>query len=53
MSNKGLLTIILVILVGIFAVVAIDATQKSPEEEMVDDFGNLTETIRDKVENAG
>lgn len=49
MSNKGLLTLIAILLVGILAVVIVEATQDSPSEEMAESFGQLTETIGNKV----
>jgi NADH:ubiquinone oxidoreductase subunit 6 (subunit J) len=52
MSNRGLLIIVVVLLAGIFAIVAVESTKKSPSEEMADSFGEFTEEIGDEFEDA-
>lgn len=50
MNNKTLLVLIAVILTGILAFVAIDATQQSPSEQVAEDIGNISDTISDEIE---
>ena len=45
MSTRGLLTIIAVILLGIFAVVVVDASQESTAEQIADDFSATLQSI--------
>lgn len=45
MSNKGLLTIIIVILLGIFAVVAMNYHSDSPAENFAEGVSEITEDI--------
>lgn len=52
MNNKALLTLIAVILFGIFAVVAIDAFDKSPSEQFADDVSHLTNQISDRISHS-
>lgn len=46
MSNKGLLVIIAIILMGIFTMLAIQFTTKSPAEKFAE---NISETIEASV----
>ena len=52
MSNKGLLVIIAVILLGIFATVLINTVQQSPSEQVADSFSELAGKVGDKIENS-
>lgn len=50
MSNKGLLIIVIIILVGIFSVLILDANQ-SPGDQIADGFGEVTEEIGDEIDD--
>ncbi len=53
MSNKGLLTIIIVILLGILGVVLIDASHhESPGEQLSNSISEAGEEIGDEIDDA-
>lgn len=52
MSNKALLTIVIVMLIGVFAIVLMQATEKPPSEKIADDVGEVTEEIGDELDDA-
>ena len=49
MENKGLLIIIAVLLLGIFAVMLIEASQKSPEQRVAESLSQTVEEIGNQV----
>lgn len=52
MSNKALLTIVIVLLVGIGGVVLMQANEKSPSEKIADGISDTADDIGDKIEDA-
>jgi len=48
-NNKGLLTIIAVVLIGILAILLIQANQKSPAEQAADSISSVAEDIGDEI----
>lgn len=52
MTNKGLLTAITVILLGIFTVVLIESTDRTPAENFSHSVHELTEEIGDEIDDA-
>ena len=51
MNNKALLTIIIIILLGIFAGVVMQVTKKSPAEQIANDISDVTEQIGDEIDD--
>lgn len=49
-NNKGLLAVIAVILFGIFAVIAFEAAEDSPAENISEGVNEMAEDIGDSVE---
>ena len=49
MNNKSLLTIIIVILAGIFAVVSIQANQETPAEKVSKSVIELTKKVGEEI----
>jgi len=45
MNNKGLLTVIAVVLIGILTILAIQASKDSPAEQVADSVSNIAENI--------
>lgn len=52
MNNKSLLTIVIVLLLGIFAIVAYEGMDQSPGEEFADSVGEVGEEIGDEIDDA-
>ncbi|GEM_PF-1899030 len=53
MNNKSLLTIVIVLLLGIFAIVAYEEMdQQSPGEELAESIGEVGEEIGDEIDDA-
>lgn len=52
MNNKGFMAVVIVLLVGIFAFVAIEATEKSPSEKVADSISGTVEEVGDNIEDA-
>jgi len=52
MSNKSLLTIVIVLLLGVFAFVAIDANQDTPAEALSSSISEAGEEIGDEIDDA-
>lgn len=48
-DNKGLLTIIAVVLIAILGVVVYEATEKSPEEKVADSISDTVDDIGESV----
>lgn len=51
MNQKTLLTIIAVVLIGIFAVMVMEANKESPSERMAESFENVTDEIADEIDD--
>lgn len=49
MGNKGLLTIVIVLLMGIFAVMVIQLTKETPEEQVAGSISNAVDNISDQM----
>lgn len=52
MSNRGLLAVILVIVVGIFAIVTIQLTEPTPAEKIGNSVSEAIEEVGDEVDDA-
>jgi len=52
MNNKVIMAIVVVLLLGIFALMAIEAMEKSPREKMADSISDTVEEIGDNMEEA-
>lgn len=52
MDNKGLLSAIMVILLGIFGVLLYQASEKTPEEKIADSISNTVEQVGDKISSS-
>ena len=53
MSNTGLLTIIAVILIGIFTVLIIQMTEETPEEKIGNAVADTMETVQNNINSDG
>lgn len=51
MSNRGLLTIISVILLGIFTVVVIEANEQTPAERVSESMSNAINDVSGEITN--
>jgi hypothetical protein len=51
MSNKGLLALVVVILLGITAVVVVDAREKPFGEKIADSAHEITQEIKDEIDD--
>ena len=51
-NQKTLLTVVIVLLVGIFAVVLFEAAEDSPAENVAENVGEVTENLGDSIEDA-
>lgn len=51
MSNKGLLTVITVVLMGILAVLLINMEEETPAEELSDSISETIEEIGDEIDD--
>jgi ABC-type cobalt transport system substrate-binding protein len=52
MSNKSLLTIIVVILIGIFATIFIETTHETPMEEFTGNVNEAIEEVQDEIDDS-
>lgn len=52
MSNKGLLIILAIIVVGIIGAVVIEEANESPAENISESVGNAAEDLGDGIEDA-
>tara|TARA_B100001146_G_C15934928_1_gene328805 strand:+ start:97 stop:267 length:171 start_codon:yes stop_codon:yes gene_type:complete len=50
--TKILLTILVVAVIGILGLMIYQSQQKSPAQQMADDFGEVTEEIGDEIDDA-
>ncbi|MFP4097158.1 MAG: hypothetical protein ACLFP8_00755 [Alphaproteobacteria bacterium] len=50
MNNKGLLIIIILLLLGIFAIILMEATEESPSEQIANDIGEVTEELGNQLD---
>ncbi len=51
MSTKGLLTIVIILLLGTFAAVVINMNEKSPGKELTSSISEMTEEISDEIDD--
>lgn len=51
MNNKGLLTIIAVLLLGIFTVVLIQANEETPAEQISNSVSETFEEVGDEIDD--
>ena len=49
MSNKNLMTVIIVLLLGIFTILFIQANERSPSEKIGDSVSEAVEEIGDEI----
>lgn len=49
MGNKGLLTVIAVVLIGIFSIMIIQMNEETPAEQISDSISNTFESIETEV----
>ena len=51
-NQKTLLTVIILLLVGIFAIVSFEAAEDSPAENVAESVGEVTQDLGDSIEDA-
>ena len=52
MSNQGLLAVIAVLLMGIFTVLLLETTEKTPTDQMADNLARTEEKIAHTIDGA-
>ena len=50
MNNKGLLTIIAVVLIGIFTALIIQMNEETPTEQIADSISNVADNINAEID---
>ena len=53
MSNKGLLAIIAVVLIGIFTILLIQANEETPAEQVADSISDVANNIGNEIDREG
>lgn len=51
MSNKGLLTVIAILLLGIFALILVEVSHETPAEEFTRSFSEMAGDISNNFDN--
>lgn len=51
MRNRDLLIIVAVLLAAVVGFLVYDASQKSPGEQLADDFNEMTEEVADEIDD--
>lgn len=52
MGNKGLLTVIVVVLIGIFTVLVIQMNEETPAEQISNSVSETFEEVGDEIDDA-